>query len=337
MPLTQSQLPMGLEQEFVVYDFSPDGKWLAYSPLHSSEDPSLRLFETPMMILLSYTGERIEHPIDVSVFEDELRECCLDSYFDRLSDDSHWINNELLYMELFALPVEGSTGGAVMPEIFDPFAGVWLTDWLDALSDRPGVGTFRDDIGISPDLSRVLYPFISGEGWGNGIILRDLTTKNELWFDPMFAYDYGILIRWSPDSSVVAVANRLTSRLLLISRDGDVREEIANSSFLGSGFNVEYLAWSPDGRYLALIDDYEIVNDVYIYDTVNDQYIYRCPLTELSDYFIRLIWSPDGAWIALTALDSPLQVLNVQTGEVIQLLDDAIAVGWSDKFPTVWP
>jgi hypothetical protein len=50
-----------------------------------------------------------------------------------------------------------------------------------------------------------------------------------------------------------------------------------------------------------------------------------------------LIWSPDSRYIAYTTPEFPLRVIDLHTGMVAQLVENAIAYGWSDMFPVEWP
>jgi hypothetical protein len=92
---------------------------------------------------------------------------------------------------------------------------------------------------------------------------------------------------------------------------------------------------------LALTVDYdERIDELFIYDTGTWQFVYSCPIASYKPSPPRLLWSPDGAYIALYTFSSslsPLLILEVKTGEIIELVQDAIAVGWSDSFPVEWP
>jgi WD40 repeat protein len=125
-------------------------------------------------------------------------------------------------------------------------------------------------------------------------------------------------------------------RLLLISRDGVVNQ-IADATYPSSEFSVYDISWSPDGRYLVVMDSHDVPT-LYLFDLESDSYVYRCPLPGINSPVVRSIWSPDSAWIAFsTKLSSPLFILNVHTGEVIKLLEDGMAAGWSNQFPITWP
>ena len=80
---------------------------------------------------------------------------------------------------------------------------------------------------------------------------------------------------------------------------------------------------------------------LYIYDLVKKKYIYRFPFY---GYGTRtppgVYWSPDGNYIVpfIPEWHMPLEILNLRTGQMYELVKDASRVsGWSDKFPVVWP
>lgn len=330
-PLRQGQLPLNATQQASVYGFSPDGQWLAYAP----EIPGIEgavVFGTPVLILLSAIGERIEQNLDVSGLEDVLRaSCCPDHEF--FDSTGEWINNGLLYIRLAGISNMGRGMVSTLPMVFDPWKGSWVKHWIDDLPEvsRTSLGYVGwNHIKFSPDMSRVLYPSKKG-----GITLYDLAQGVEVWSDRKYFVMYGEEMAWSPDSSVVAVINNRAfpeeRHFWVISRDGEVREIIDAANLA-----ISSLCWSPNSRYLAFTDYSHIENMyLYLYDRQADHYLYRCPLPRV---YTELFWSPDGEWIAFgDAMEGSLYLLKVQTGEVIELVENASPVGWSDKFPVVWP
>jgi hypothetical protein len=58
----------------------------------------------------------------------------------------------------------------------------------------------------------------------------------------------------------------------------------------------------------------------------------KCPVS--SNSIEQLIWAPNSSWIAYTPYGEPLSILNVGTGNLYNVLSNAVVVGWSDKlFP----
>lgn len=98
------------------------------------------------------------------------------------------------------------------------------------------------------------------------------------------------------------------------------------------------MRWSPDGQYIALLvwAGEDTGESILIYDFVAEKYISRCPIPRSDDTTPNLIWSPDNKYLAYAGLDYPLIIMDVQSGELFQLAENARAVGWSDKFPVVW-
>ncbi|RPI27558.1 MAG: WD40 repeat domain-containing protein [Chloroflexota bacterium] len=334
--MVESQLPVGDAGEFVVYGFSPDGGWLAYSPRRIFIDPDYGL-ETSTINLLSNTGEQIENPIDVSRFEGTEGDV---GYFVRLSQNSYWINNQLLYTPLGSIPKPGEgTMGTSIPAILDPFSGKWEGGWIDTLPYRNKILPSRfgvNEIAVSPDLARALYPTNR-----SGIVLYDLLNNQILWKDTKFAYYSGNIARWSPDGTMVVVGGLnldISDRVVsLISYSGEKLTDVIDSKFTINPYPLRDLAWSPDSRLISLVIS-NSPDEIYIYDVQQQKFLYRCPLAGLGGYYRKMIWSPDSKWIAVSDLDSPFLIMNVQTGDMYRLLDHAsIAVGWSDKFPIEWP
>ena len=353
-PLVQSHVLISETQEYDIYGFSPDGSWLAYAPVSRRNAPqgtrtmtTTLVLETPSIILLSASGEKIENAFNFEGlnYQDNTGQWLQIYNIRSIASypNSYWLNEHLIYAILaFDDPTDRYTHGYAVPILFDPFQDTWLDEALKGL-DR-----FNDGrIGISPDMRRVLYEAksldaVSGMSIESGITLRDLDKDEDIWSDPKFPSS--VTIRWAPDSSMVAVGNTLFSgddQLLLLSRDGDSKV-IADATFPGYGFALVDLSWSPDSRYLALVThrhDPEEDVEIYLYDTLTERYIYFCPLVTYKKAPSAVFWSPDSSYIALSSSASkmPLQLFDVNTGKIFKIAEDAIAVGWSDKFPVEWP
>jgi WD40 repeat protein len=101
---------------------------------------------------------------------------------------------------------------------------------------------------------------------------------------------------------------------------------------------VEDLQWSPDGKYIAILvwEGEATGESVIIYDSITQKYLSRCPIPRSDDRRPHIIWSPDNKYLAYVGVDYPVIIMNVQSGELFQLVDKARAVGWSDKFPVIW-
>ena len=337
-PLQQGVI--NAEQSVVVYGFSPDGRWLAYAPEIPRAEDKIE-FGTPKMVLLSATRTRIEQVINVNGLEEELqaRCCCCqgDEFFDSAGE---WINDRLIYLRLGATAELDGGMVSTLPKVFDPFTGNWQDQWFNSLPDLYTITIAYvglESIKLSPDLTRVLYPAQSG-----GLILRDVTQAEMIrtWSRLDFPAPWGEYIEWSPDSAYVVAANfgmeLRDRRVWLIERDGDVTDLLKGSGSVGEVL-VGGFSWSPDSRYLIFADEVADGN-LYLYDVLTRQYVYQCPLPGSTQGMLEFFWSPDQQWIAYSDLpDGSLHLLNVQTGEVIRLLDGAYPVGWSETFPVEWP
>jgi hypothetical protein len=330
--LNSTMLTETAEQLMIFHGVSPDGDWLAFSPVNSAEEGAT--FNSPIMILLSSDGERLEVPVDVSQF---IGEKGTQGYFEDFARNGYWINQELLYLELISLPLQG-TIMSYIPKVFNPFESTWQGEWINSLPERYEIMPARmrgAEIGIAPDLSRVVYPAVD-----RGIILYDLQTNTVILKHVDFEHSHKVSIRWSPDGSYVAVGNHLAapyqsrSPLILISRDGKIIKEIVNGKPSHGLGGLQEMAWSRDGRYLAHIHTSHLDSIPYemiVYDTAAGLSISRCPLFEM-DQIGNLFWSPDNQWIGIQGFDAPLRVMNVGTGEVVELRDEGRIVGWTDQF-----
>jgi WD40 repeat protein len=328
-PLSHHKLPISDKEEVFSIGFSPDGKWFAYAPVITNTSSKIAVY-TPLIVILSSSGEKIELPLD---FQGKEGDPGSGEYLTGISSPSYWINSNLLFTTLNYDYHDLYTPSLGIPILLDAFQGSWMEKPIEKLKDR-----FEYQyLSFSPDMMRALY------GAKNGIVLRDLEKDDILWSDPEYPNDQFALFRWSPDSYLVAVTNLLTlpekRSLFFLSRNGEKREDIL--PFLPSGnYRVYDIGWSRDSRFLALIVDYEEQDDqIYIYDTKLSHFTYSCPLVGFQAEPPNLLWSPDGSSIALFGLsyDSPLLVLKIKAGEIIEVAQNAVTVGWSDQFPVKWP
>jgi hypothetical protein len=320
------------EQRIVFHGISPDSQWAAFSPVVYGEE-DMR-FVAPTMILISRQGERLEIPFDDSRYYGDIGTNFLYGF----SGKSYWINQKLLYLELIAIPLpeSGNKWWTSFPSVFNPFEKDWEDGWMNTLPGRSKIRPnpfYGLEIGIAPDMSRVLYPAEEG-----GIILFDLQTNTIIWKEKEFVNINGNTIRWSPAGDTVAVANTFSSGLqdrafLLISSDGKRVTKLVDRDDPANLVHFISMAWSRDGQFLAFIytSQVDLMNhEIFIYDTVNGQYLSRCPV--YMDLRGNLFWSPDNQWIGIQGFDGPLRVMNVVTGEVVELGDEGRIVGWTDQF-----
>jgi hypothetical protein len=340
--LLQSKFPISESTDIINFGMSPNGQWLAYaSIMQHSTSPIISgtvlitgtiVFETPSITLLSATGERIEYTFDETNLEYESGP----GYHWQIRKvigypDSYWINDHLLYLVLFFDdPADPHTRGLTMPKVFDMSTGRWSDEAFEHMNLFVG-----GDVGFSPDMSRALYEAKSGDQY-SGIALQEQSRGIQIWTEPSFTFRVRSVIRWSPDSSWAAISDiELVPEkqpVFLVSRDGLVKT-ITDSTFPMSG--LIDIQWSPDSQYLALVIRNSVNSSIYLYNIATDQYIYSCSLVAFSEQLPEVIWSPDSRYIALSieGNDIPLQLLRIETGEIFNLVENAFAIGWSDKFP----
>lgn len=323
-PLIGSQLLADENQQNVVFGFSPDGKWLAYSPFDTSSNTN---FDELKVILLSADGEKIEHILSTIEFEDELQ---VGHQLVGVSGNSYWINAKMIYVTLYSQNPDPNTSGYIsdLPKVLNPFDGEWNNQFLDL----PG-RSLSDVVGVSPDMSTALYQ-------EKGISLWDYERKVQVLHDDSLIAPNRALISWSPDSSIAAYANLYDvtddKPVSLITKDGDFKSILSKTMPLPE-FKIRNISWAPNSQYLALAGlDGENLN-ILIYDLFSGIYIRQCPVAKLNDSRPSLIWSPDSTHIAISQIDAPILILDAFSGDVLELTRYGRVLGWSDKFPVRLP
>ncbi len=109
---------------------------------------------------------------------------------------------------------------------------------------------------FSPDGNQVAYSWSgeAGENWDIYVKVVDAGTPLRLTTNP--ALD--ISPAWSPDGRYIAFLRQSDresdSAFLMIPALGGLERKLSNASPHRTGLNTPYIAWSPDGRKLALAD-----------------------------------------------------------------------------------
>ncbi|MEI7848206.1 MAG: WD40 repeat domain-containing protein [Chloroflexota bacterium] len=323
IPLIQSQL-LSDETQNHVFGFSPDGQWLVYSPFDTSSGVKYKALK---VILMSAEGKKIERVLSTKEFEAELQ---TDNQLVGISGYYYWINQQMIYITLLSQNPDIHKSGTIdeNSKILDPFAGEWNNQFLDL----PG-RFLSGEVGISPDKSRALYQ-------ETGLSLWDYDRKIRIWHDESLISPFRALIKWSSDSSEVAYANLYNDSdnqtVLLITRDGEIIP-IINKTFPLPGFKILDISWSPNGQYLALVGRGGEKIELLIYNKILRKYVSQCPIASAKGVLPPLIWSPDGSYIAISDIDSPILITSVMDGKVYQFAQHGIVLGWSDKFPVILP
>jgi hypothetical protein len=313
-----------------VLGFSPDGQWMAYL----AYDIDTSVFTNTMNItLLSSTGENFVAAMDLRVFANELE----DGYWDVAGTNlSYWVNDHLIYAQLFLENDGPPTSNALLPVLFDPFTREWQ---LEAIFLSPGRDKY-DELALSPDMSRALYNVVLGEG----MVLYNVGEKQEIWRDEEFRSVWPeTLIRWSPESAFAAYGDNFPSTLqrvgvYLVSRDADGgRKQIFDGSF---GYRGTFFYWSPNGRYLAIMTenyaDEGNTFELFVYDVAEDHYVVRCPV-KIDPWRFYVVWAPDNTQIVYG--NSPpitpeenrtMQLFDLPSGQTYDLgIAEAYPIGWT--------
>jgi WD40 repeat protein len=324
-PLIYSKLPVDQTQKYDVFGVSPDGNWLAFSPVSYDSEGNV-IYGDPKIGLLSASGEVIENTLASSGIYREIPEGFLQGGL----GFGDWINNDLLYgyywfrvrPELTLSRYEGRSS------VIDPFKGVVISDLLTNLDNLDA----SQSMAFSPDMRRVLYRST------DGLVLYNLVNSQAIWSEKVLIPQFGVRIDWSPDSLFVAYAvqgiTQNNTSVSILTHDGRQETIILDPS---DGYQMWSMSWSPDSQNLAFAINNEADElSVYIYNLQTSQYVYQCPIVG-TDFIGDLYWSPDTQYLAYGYFGTPIQVLNLHTGDIFELADIGVPVGWSDKFPTAWP
>jgi len=326
-PIRRGQLPIEQGLDYFVFGFSPDNEWLAYWPTSFIPGTDQPILDTAKVQLLSAKGALKEQTLDLSTIKKEFG-----SKYRLLGFGlpSYWINDHLIFTTIYFQPDNDRIPSRLssMSKIFDPFEGQWHDEILSGL---PG-WTEHSAVSFSPDLKRVFYE-------GAGFVLLNWDMLTPLWIDGEPIAD-DAFAAWAPDSSYVAyiknVPSMLDQQFSILSSNGKRQRLIHQYSSLK--FYIWDFRWSPNSQYIAFsgkITDGDV--RLFVYDVLNNRYTYNCILHGYEENPPSIVWSPDSSLIALSGWDEPLQLFDLQTGEIFSLLSNVSAVGWSDSFPVTLP
>jgi hypothetical protein len=322
IPSKLTKLPIPDQQPLHIFGISPDGKWLAYSPIFRSLNLET-LSENPKIILLGSDGKRIEHSLDFQW----LRKIEASGYQLKEFAGGFWLNNTTIYaMVNSIMPDDHPQIGHFYPVIFDPFDGNWLFDETKFLPILDGFNGFA----ISPDLKNIIY-----DNDGISIIEKKNSTTEKLWSDKNAIYSGNFFGQWSPDSSRVVFASQSIktnngNEVYLFSKDDKKLMKFQNSE-IGNFYKSVY--WSTDSKYFAFLtsegsDKYNL----FVFDALHYEFVIECPLAAKNSPQPELIWSPDNSWIAISQKNMPIRVLNINDQQGVELNVTGKAIGWSDFF-----
>lgn len=140
------------------------------------------------------------------------------------------------------------------------------------------------------------------------------TSFEELEYSPITGHIFG----WDYNSEGTGTPVLITSDNQLI----DLSEETANASQPGEFNILPYTGypsaeWSPNGNQIAYGNSWDVANgNLFLVDVEPHN------LQVLPGRGINPRWSPDGRWIAFTTEKGGLQLINLETQNVIPLLSD---------------
>ena len=150
----QGKLLTNENREIDVLGVSPDGEWLAYSPVLRGLDDE-PVFDAPPIILLNMDGERIKHTLDIQQFSNHLN--ISHRWFSY--GNSRWINNQFIITTLVGNQSDGTPGKLdFLSKILDPFHGTWEQKMMENVPDP----FLSPQIDFAPDMSRVAYADVEG-------------------------------------------------------------------------------------------------------------------------------------------------------------------------------
>lgn len=340
---------------FYLIGFSPDGKWLAYRT-------GIPFEGIPQTInLISNVGEVIQTtPTELISMEA--------SNYSGIWGSMLWVNSHsmLIYITQTDLGNPESTP-LVTKALLDPFTGEWLQSYLREL-ERKSTGS----LAFSPDMTHVLF-ISEAENRFPEIRLWDLTQQELVWsqqdaLTTLFSWEENWTgsAAWSPNSNWVAFTineNQMGDNkpsdigVFLLDKEGVAGKAITDFfSRYGRPVTTGALSWSPNNRYLAMLisidksdenDPFALESRVYLYDLQEDELIDFCWVRgnsiETRSTTKALVWSPDSRYLAYVAppsvsennkpLPSALILVDIYTGEVIELVENASQLGgWSENF-----
>jgi hypothetical protein len=336
MPLKYSKLPIPESTKYQVIGFSPNGEWFAYSSKSKEEGGKITSLD---MNLLSSSGEKraIKAPFDIFVSHSgEQMQVTGWSTIDR-----RWLNNNLIFLYVY-LNSSSSEIGSDFPGILDPFLSIWRDDLINAVQD----GNYNHDIKFSGDLTRVLYTS------NKGIVLRNLDLKSMKLIDnnkqliQSGVGPSGPFFEWAPDNTRFVYGLKVSTpeyrKIIMMTRDGELIKEIFPPQYSNQAliFLPGALDWSPDSKMIAMTGeiyntDTKVVETkiLYVYNVAAGDFVYQCPLSYY-DSLPSSFWSPDSRYLVPLAKNpsSPILLYEINTGDVIKLVEQGTVVGWSDKF-----
>jgi WD40 repeat protein len=135
-------------------------------------------------------------------------------------------------------------------------------------------------------------------------------------------------IEWQPNGHVIAVGS--LSSVWLYS---DELVEIEHIAVL-DGYQLESIAWSPDGNRLAILACDEVTRswNLQVWEITTSEVDLTVDEYDVPLYYLTVLWSPDGTRLAIS-VDQEVQLRNASNGAPIMTLSDfdveVTGIDWS--------
>ncbi len=333
VPLLQKMKTIVPTEEMALHVFgiSQNGYWLAYSPISNGEDYTLQKVD-PLIVLLGAGGEKIEHTVNM----DWLKRVNHEDYALTRFINGSWLGSNLIFAYVNSnipetpSPLQSPQIGLFLPVLIDPYSGSVQTNPLDLILSSSSLNGYS----FSPDLKYVL-------SFDHGMSLKEITGPRSyriLWQAKTGMFSPTLAMSWSPDGNW-AVFNSVADvtgnpfRTILISKDGRTVIELPYPLY---SVAIKEYFWSPNSRFFAFIHQQDNQSfNLLVFDVENLQSVLECPFfMEHADSYPldHLIWSPDNNWIAVSAKQESVKLVNIRSNEVKELELFGSVVGWSEQF-----
>ena len=215
-------------------------------------------------------------------------------------------------------------------------------------------GAFGFSVTWSPDSSKIAVGAL-GAAAGSGIVQVFNSTNGNLLLtitnpSPSTSNYFGTSVSWSPDGSKIAASTAYdiysTSQCVYIisASTGSLINTIASISGNGTGFGFG-LAWSPDGRKLAIGTPVYLsgIGIIYIVDPNNGNLITSInSFTSNTDSFgYAITWSADGTKLAIGAPGYSnsigiVYIANPITGSLLSTINSNYGIGGGFGVGLTW-
>jgi RNA polymerase sigma factor (sigma-70 family) len=225
-----------------------------------------------------------------------------------------WPDSQVIHYPLYGPPHWSPDGKWIA-------ATVWINldkSYLALLSPEGGPARYlhannidRWLISWSPDSRSVAYFSEGSDGlWVWQIDQPEIAGENPRRIAADTLWDIGLGLAWSPNSdriaAMVGVLKNATIdvSLMIYDQDGEAYRAMPISVDRAMRFPLRnaHLTWSPDGRYLAFMPVFSLLDqtnsDILIVHIARNR---QQKLVEVDGLLNGYSWSPDGKWLAYTA------------------------------------